>query len=150
MRLSDGLRSFRKRPSEARFHNDIIDDLDVKRIAFDDWNMNNFKPCLTRAGFSDDRIAKKFLNFRQGFKTMRPALRDFEGRLLEGEIRHGDHPALTMCAANAIVRLDEAGNRKLDKKRAHGRIDGMVALVMALWAARSCLTRPFDAAAAIG
>jgi phage terminase large subunit-like protein len=37
-----------------------------------------------------------------------------------------------MCAANAIVRRDEAGNRKLDKHKATGRIDGMVALAMAL------------------
>ena len=43
---------------------DIIDDHDVKKIAFDDWNMHNFKPWLTRAGFSDARIAETFLNFR--------------------------------------------------------------------------------------
>ena len=44
---------------------------------------------------------------------------------------HGNHPVLTMCAANAVVTSDPAGNRKLDKAKATGRIDGMVALAMA-------------------
>src|SRR3546814_5169866 len=41
------------------------------------------------------------------------------------------HPALAMCAANAVAVPDPAGNRKLDKSKATGRIDGMVALAMA-------------------
>jgi phage terminase large subunit-like protein len=61
-----------------------------------------------------------------------PALRDLESALLSRKICHGNHPVLTMCAANAVVTTDPAGNRKLDKKRARGRIDGMVALDMAL------------------
>jgi phage terminase large subunit-like protein len=47
-------------------------------------------------------------------------------------LRHGGHPVLTMCAANAVVTKDAAGNRKMDKHKATGRIDGMVALAMAL------------------
>lgn len=45
---------------------------------------------------------------------------------------HGDHPVLSMCAANATVIRDPAGNRKLDKAKSTGRIDGMVALTMAM------------------
>ncbi|WP_407636923.1 hypothetical protein [Advenella kashmirensis] len=45
------------------------------------------------------------------------------------------HPVLTMCAANAVVTKDPAGNRKLDKGRATGRIDGMQAMAMAFGAA---------------
>jgi phage terminase large subunit-like protein len=37
-----------------------------------------------------------------------------------------------MCAAGAVVTRDPAGNRKLDKSKATSRIDGMVALAMAL------------------
>jgi phage terminase large subunit-like protein len=47
-------------------------------------------------------------------------------------VLHGNHPVLTMCASNSVIRRDEANNRKLDKHRATGRIDGMVALAMAL------------------
>ena len=37
-----------------------------------------------------------------------------------------------MCAANAMITKDTAGNRKLDKHKATGRIDGIVAMAMAL------------------
>jgi len=36
-----------------------------------------------------------------------------------------------MCAMNSVVKMDEAGSRKLDKKKSRGRIDGMISLVMA-------------------
>jgi phage terminase large subunit-like protein len=60
------------------------------------------------------------------------------------------HPALTMCAANAIVGTDPAGNRKLDKRRASGRIDGIVALAMALAAAAHKPPPQIDVRALIG
>ena len=37
-----------------------------------------------------------------------------------------------MCCANAVVTDNPAGGRKLDKAKATGRIDGMVALTMAM------------------
>lgn len=62
---------------------------------------------------------------------MSPALDALEADLLQGKVRHGGHPVLAMCAANAVAVPDPAGNRKLDKSKATGRIDGMVALAMA-------------------
>lgn len=38
---------------------------------------------------------------------------------------------LTWCAANAVFNEDPAGNRKIDKKKATGRVDGIVAALMA-------------------
>jgi phage terminase large subunit-like protein len=66
---------------------------------------------------------------------MSPALRDLESALLNEQIAHGGHPVLTMCASNAVVQSDPAGNRKLAKQKSAGRIDGMVALAMAMGAA---------------
>lgn len=106
-----------------------------RKIAFDAWNFKHLKPWLQRAGFSDGEIDGDnaiFEQFRQGFGSMSPALRTLEGLLLNGEIRHGGHPVLTMCAANATVLTDSTGNRKLSKAKSHGRIDGMVALAMAV------------------
>ena len=40
-----------------------------------------------------------------------------------------------MCAANAVAERDPAGNRKLNKMKSVGKIDGIVALAMALGAA---------------
>ena len=39
---------------------------------------------------------------------------------------------MNMCAANAVVQFDAVGNRMLAKRKSRGRIDGMVALAMAM------------------
>ena len=57
--------------------------------------------------------------------------------MLNGRIAHGGHPVLSMCAANAAVEMDAAGNRKLAKHKSHGRIDGMVTIAMAVGSATS-------------
>jgi phage terminase large subunit-like protein len=129
---------------------DLIEEYRISKIAFDAWGFGHFRPWLVKAGFSEQMIKGKFIEMRQGFKTMSPALRDFESLILERKIRHGGHPLLNMCAANAIVTTDPAGNRKLDKERASGRIDGMVALAMALAAAPAAWTQTVDVASLIG
>jgi len=102
----------------------------VEGIAFDRWNWKHFKPWLIEAGL-DNEALDKFKEFGQGFQSMSPALRTLESDLLNHKFRHGMHPVLTMCAANAVVTTDPAENRKLDKPKSNGRIDGMVALAMA-------------------
>jgi phage terminase large subunit-like protein len=110
---------------------------DIKRIGFDRWNMKNLQPWLLKAGFTDYEIKERFTEFGQGMASMSPALRDLEQVLLDGRVAHGGHPVLGMCVANAIVVTDDAGNRKLSKKRSSGRIDGLIGLVMAIGVAPS-------------
>ena len=110
-----------------------FDNYDIQAIAFDRWNWRNLKPWLIKAGFTDDEL-EKFVEFGQGYKDMSPALNQLESMLLNEKFSHGNHPVLTMCAANAVVQQDPAGNRKLAKDRSSGRIDGMVALAMAVGA----------------
>jgi phage terminase large subunit-like protein len=111
---------------------DVCNEYDVQKIAFDRWGFRYLKPWLLEAGFSEAEIAERFVEFGQGYQSMTPALRDLEAELLNGRIAHGNHPVLTMCAANAVVQADPAGNRKLAKHKSAGRIDGMVALTMAI------------------
>lgn len=66
---------------------------------------------------------------------MSPALDALEAELLNGRVAHGNHPVLTMCASNAVIERDPAGNRKLTKAKSTGRIDGLQALAMAMGAA---------------
>jgi phage terminase large subunit-like protein len=115
----------------ARHLKKVFDQHHVTRIAFDRWNMQHLKPWLLNAGFSEQVIKEKFVPFGQGYQSMSPALRDLESVILEKKLRHGDHPVLKMCASNAVIVVDDAGNRKLSKKRSVGRIDGMTALTMA-------------------
>lgn len=110
---------------------EVFDDYDVEAIAFDRWGMRHLKPWLQKAGFTDEEM-ERFVEFGQGFKDMSPALRSLESLLLNEKLSHGMHPVLRMCAANAVAQQDPAGNRKLAKDKSSGRIDGMVALAMAV------------------
>lgn len=110
-------------------------DHDVRKIAFDRWNWRHLRPWLAKVGFTEAQLegdGALFEPMGQGFQSMSPALRDLESALLNGRIAHGGHPVLEMCARNATVQADPAGNRKLSKVKSHGRIDGMQALAMAM------------------
>lgn len=120
----------------AEYLRGVFDRCDVKAIAFDRYNMKFLKPELIRAGFSEYEL-EKFVEFGQGFVSMSPAIRAVESLLLANKLEHGMHPVLTMCAANATVVKDPAENRKFTKSKATGRIDGMVALAMAVGVASS-------------
>ncbi|MGY0504279.1 terminase large subunit [Luteimonas sp. e5] len=106
---------------------DILGDLDVVAVAYDRWRMDILKHELDRLGLSLPLVP-----FGQGFKDMGPAVDALEAELLNERVAHGMHPVLSMCAANAVTLKDPAGSRKLDKSRTTGRIDGMVALCMAM------------------
>ncbi len=110
----------------ARDMAEILSDLDIQAVAFDRWRIDVLKKELDRLG-----MELPLVPFGQGFKDMSPALDALEVALLNGQVAHGMHPVLTMCAANATTTKDPAGNRKLDKSRTTGRIDGLQALAMA-------------------
>lgn len=113
------------------------DDLPVAAIAYDRWRIDVLKAELQRLGRE-----LPLVEFGQGFRDMSPALDALEAELLNGSVRHGGNPVLTWCAANAIASRDPAGNRKLDKSKATGRIDGLVALAMAFGAAAKAQAGP--------
>jgi phage terminase large subunit-like protein len=121
---------------------DIFETLDIINIAFDRWNFRHLRRELTTVGFPEDTLESKFTEFGQGFASMSPALRTLESDLLNCKLRHGMHPVLTMCASNAVVESDHAGNRKLAKHKSTGRIDGMVSLAMARSVAATYVDEP--------
>jgi phage terminase large subunit-like protein len=112
---------------------ELCDEYDVQSIAFDRWRIDVLKAELMRLG-----VELPLIPHGQGFKDMSPAVDTLESELMNGMVRHGDNPVLTMCVANAIASTDPAGNRKPDKAKSTGRIDGMVALAM-------CMNHPVEA-----
>ena len=119
----------------ARWLAEYCSTRNVVRINFDRWRIDVLKSELARIG-----AELPLEPFGQGFKDMTPALDALESEFANGNVRHGGHPVLAMCAANAVATRDPAGNRKLDKSKANGRIDGMVALAMAFGGAASTTT----------
>ena len=102
----------------------------VQALAYDRWRIETFKMALADEGADELPL----IPHGQGYRDMAPAVDALERQVAERRLRHGNHPILTWCVSNAVVTFDPAGNRKLDKSRATGRIDGAVALAMALHA----------------
>jgi phage terminase large subunit-like protein len=105
----------------ARDIGQICSGLSIAKIGFDRWRMDRMQLALQRQG-----VELPLEPFGQGYMSMSPALDALEADLLKECVRHGGHPVLAMCAANAVAVSDPAGNRKLDKAKATGRIDGLV------------------------
>jgi phage terminase large subunit-like protein len=113
----------------------LFAEYNIRKLAFDRWNFKHLKPWLLHAGFNEMAIEDKFVEFGQGSQSMSPALRDLEQVIMERELAHGDHPVLKMCVASAVVEGKDDANRRLSKNKSTGRIDGLVALAMAIGAA---------------
>lgn len=114
----------------AQFLRGFFDKYDVQNVGFDRALMNFLTPWLVKEGFSDDELAL-FIPFGQGTLSMTPALRELEVKLVNHQLKHGNHPVMNMCCANAKV-TGNSGARKFDKKKQRGRIDGMSALANAI------------------
>ncbi|MBL4600758.1 MAG: hypothetical protein JKX93_17485 [Rhizobiaceae bacterium] len=100
---------------------------DLRTVAYDRWRIENLKRELELFG-----ATLPLEPFGQGFKEMSPAVDFLERSVAEKLLRYAGNPVLNMCAANAVVTRDAAGGRKLGNSKAAGRIDGLVALAMAL------------------
>lgn len=115
-------------------------DFGIKGLRFDRWRIDDFASALQKVGLEawvlgkdkpvDDGLC--LIPHGQGFKDMNGAIEKMEDLLLEHKVRHGMNPILTMCVSNAKTVQDSAGNRKLDKQKSTGRIDGAQAMAMSL------------------
>lgn len=96
----------------------------IRELAFDPWKATQTATKLTGEGI-------QMVECRQGFKTFAEPVNDVEASVKQGRLKHGNNPILRWNVANAVVVSDAAGNKKLDKSKAKGRIDGAVAMLMA-------------------
>ena len=108
-----------------KFIEDLGKIYNIQEIAFDRWGAVQTVQNLEAMGFV-------VVPFGQGFKDMSPPTKELETLVLGEKIAHGGHPVLRWMMDNVIVRLDPAGNVKMDKQRSTEKIDGAVATVMAL------------------
>ncbi|GEQ22093.1 hypothetical protein CBU02nite_25990 [Clostridium butyricum] len=97
----------------------------IKEIAFDRWGAVQMVQNLEGLGFT-------VVPFGQGYKDMSPPTKELMKLALEKRMAHGGHPVLKWMMDNIHVRTDPAGNIKPDKEKSTEKIDGAVALIMAL------------------
>ncbi len=72
------------------------------------------------------------VEFRQGFRSMAAPTRELEKLIVSRKLAHGGNPVTRWMAANVAVAQDPAGNLKPAKDKSTDRIDGIVAIIMAL------------------
>lgn len=97
----------------------------IKEIAFDRWGAVQMVQNLDGMGFT-------VVPFGQWYKDMSPPSKELMKITLEKKIAHGGNPVLRWMMDNIYVKTDPAGDIKPDKEKSTEKVDGAVALIMAL------------------
>lgn len=105
--------------------NDLNQQYHVQEIAIDRWNAAQITTELQGDGFT-------IVEFGQGFASMSGPAKELEKLVLAKQLFHGGNPVLRWNASNVAIQRDAAENIKPVKDKSTGRIDGIVATIMAL------------------
>jgi phage terminase large subunit-like protein len=92
---------------------------------YDRWNASQLVTDLQSDGGTLVAVSQTHAGLAAGW-------RELERAILEHKVRHGGNPVLRWMAGNVELETDAAGNQKPSKARSTERIDGMVALTMAV------------------
>src|SRR3990172_3378281 len=103
----------------------------VAELAFDRWGSSKITTDLQDLGFQLEGD-KSLVQFGQGYASMNAPTKEVEKMVLAGELAHGNNPVLSWMVSNVAIKMDPAGNVKPDKGKSTERIDGAVALIMAV------------------
>jgi phage terminase large subunit-like protein len=94
-------------------------------IAFDSWNAQWIAKKLIDAGFKAERAA-------MGYGTLSEPMKELMGMVLQKKLEHFGDPVLSWNVGNVAATTDANGNIRPDKEKSKEKIDGIVALIMAL------------------
>jgi phage terminase large subunit-like protein len=104
---------------------DFAGEYALREIPYDRWNATQLATQLESDGAT-------LVQFPQGFSSMNEPSRLLESLVLSGKLRHGGNPVLRWMMANAAVKSGPNNTIRPVKGNPNARIDGIVALVMAL------------------
>lgn len=101
---------------------------DIEMIAYDRWGFEAFRQRVVEEGIEEDLL----VSFGQGFASMSAPMKELEKLYLSGKLIHNGNPVLAWMISNVAASMDPADNIKPDKKKSSEKIDGAVALIMAI------------------
>lgn len=107
----------------------------IREIRFDRWGAVQLAQEIAEESQEIQAGGIPTVAMGQGYFSMSAPTKSLLEYILAKRLRHGGNPVLRWMAANLIVDMDAAGNVKPAKNKSREKIDGMVALVMALDAA---------------
>lgn len=114
-----------------KFIEELGEKYNIREIIFDHWGAIQMVHNLEGMVFV-------VVPFGQGFQEMRPATKELMKLTFEQKLAHGGHPVLRWNMDNIFVRPDPADNIKADKEKFTEKIDGAIAIIMALDRAIRC------------
>lgn len=97
---------------------------DVQQIGVDPWNTGNISKALTDIGF-------EVIDIPQTIQQMSQPSKEFEADVLDGNVDAGGNPLMQWSIANVVVQRDNKDNIYPIKKRSRGRIDPVIAALIA-------------------
>lgn len=97
----------------------------VQAVAFDPFQATQLSTRMLAEGLPMIEVRPTVLNFSEPMKTL-------EALVLQKKLSHDGDPVLTWMASNVVAHLDVKDNIYPRKERAENKIDGIVALIMAL------------------
>jgi len=97
----------------------------IQSIAYDRWGASQIVIDLQNDGAKMDP-------FGQGFVSMSMPTKALEIEIIAKNIIHNNNPAMNWMLSNVALQEDPAGNIKVAKNKSKEKVDGIVALIMAL------------------
>lgn len=104
---------------------DLSGRFDVQQIAYDPWQATHLATELYNQGAPMVECRPTVQNFSEPMKELEALVRS-------GKLHHGGDPVLTWMVSNVVCHLDRKDNIYPNKERPENKIDGVVALIMAL------------------
>lgn len=104
---------------------ELKDQFAIQEIGIDEWSAEYLIQDIERLGL----IVSPH---RQGFKSMSLPLKELQELVLNARLIHNGNEVLDWMAGNLVAKEDDAGNVKPTKRNRASKIDGIVALIMAL------------------
>jgi phage terminase large subunit-like protein len=108
-----------------KFVTDRADAARLLDIGVDPWNATQFMTDLMNDGFP-------VVEVRQGYRTLSEPTKKLLELVLANKLKHDGHPVMRWMMSNVTIDRDPADNHKPSKKMSRQRIDGPVALIIAL------------------
>jgi phage terminase large subunit-like protein len=105
---------------------------DVQDVAFDDWQANYL---ITRLQEKNIEV----INYNQTVKNMSEPMKEVEALVIDGRLFHDGNKCMNWMMGNVTARIDAKDNiypRKENEKDKNCKIDGPVALIMAMGRAK--------------
>ena len=107
----------------------ILKSYKVAGLAYDPWHAHHgVVQNLLKGGMPVEKLDP----YSQSLKNMSAPAKEFEKMVMAGDLEHFQNPVLRWCVKNTVMRMDQNENIAPDKRKSSGRIDGLVATLMAV------------------